>query len=644
MVNKTVVHRDSWMSDEIKSGVPLSKAYFEMYYKKKYPDATSVVVVIDYAKKDYVTTVTWIEEKKAEVKLPYATVSRGSYSFVANSEWEKTLLQDFLGIKPAGVDIDSYLSTRSYQQLLDWKNYWVNEFSKVGRSDLVIVVNNKFNEYSVKVSTPYVYKKLPPPPSNFTGKALELYQRLDTAMYQDNKTEGWAILREMNKTEMSPIVVLAAIGALIPVITAIIAWLGSVAFAKFLMEESLQTLDFAIKTASDNKDWESMGKALAMKKEFLDETMWEKILSLMVGVNVIAAAYKYYDASRMKYEIDKKAWEKQIATTDVNKNANLTLAIAAVDKGEDPTQYLPSTTPLTIPETISGTVISVIDGDTIDVQDMTGVIYRIRMTGIDAPEFKTNEGKASGKYLTDQIYNKRVNVKVDPSNQKDQYGRVLGVVFLDSTDINKKMLSEGYAQYYFIGKNKYYSDEEYIAAAKRKGKVSLTSKPTYCKIYIDQNDTGKLTSETIELPEGTYTIGLTKEGYVAQSQLVTILPDKTIEIRFELSQESVSKPLEEVKVVEEEGKVVKPVVKKVYVAKGKYGFSIDTTPDLALVYYNNRKRKYAADKTYITSTQSGTVVVRMEGYEDVSFDISLIEKDVKYYKVDLTTGTWEEVS
>lgn len=380
----------------------------------------------------------------------------------------------------------------------------------------------------------YDYNVLPPPPTDWTEKGVQLYQQLDAAMDQDNKVEGWRILREMAKTEMSPIVVLAALAAIVKVVTLLVTWLGSIAFAEFLMEETLQALDFAIFQASEREDWVAMGKLLAMKKEVLDKTLWENIISVIPGVNIIAAAWKFFDASKLKYEIDKKHWEEQIEATVVNPDISISEAAAAIERGEDPTQYLPSSEPVTIPEVISGEVTAVVDGDTIEVTDMLGNVFRIRLIGIDAPEFKTTAGKASGKFLTDQIHGKRVEVKVDPNNKKDKYDRVLGVVFLGSVDINRRMLEEGHANYYFIGSSKYYSDDDYKDAAKRRGKVKVYSKPTYCKIWIDQVDTGKLAIETFDLAEGTYVIGCSKEGYIAKSETVTVVPDELLELRFEL--------------------------------------------------------------------------------------------------------------
>ena len=234
---------------------------------------------------------------------------------------------------------------------------------------------------------------------------------------------------------------------------------------------------------------------------------------------------------------------------------------------------------LEIPEVISGDVTSVIDGDTIDVTDMLGHVFRVRLIGIDAPEFKTTEGKASAKFLTDQIHGKRVNVKVDPNNQKDKYDRALGVVFLNGVDINKLMLTKGYAQCYFIGSSKYYSEEDYKEAAKRRGKIKVTSKPSYCEIWIDQKNTLKQTSETFEMPEDSYVFSCSKEGYITKSENVTIIPDQTIEIRFELEKSDLGGE------VEGEVPAGEGVVKE---KKENFTIEITSTPANAKIYIDDQ--------------------------------------------------------
>ena len=516
-------------------------------------------------------------------EIVYYTVTRGKYSFKANSEKEKTLLEDFLGIKPAGDDIDTYLSKLNIEKLNEWFAYWDQQFAKVSRSDLSNFVFEKYNEYKTKAAPvplpSYSYKVLPSPPASLKEAGIKLYEKLDDALYRKNAVDVLKVLREMMTTHNSPIVVFGIVIGVKAVLAAIVTVLGSKAFTSFMTEETLQSIDFTISSASNNKDWEAEAAALAKKKEILEVTPWEEIVSWIPSVNLIAAVKKYVEVAKLKLSIDEKLWAAKAPATATNPNVNLDLAAAAIEKGEDPYQFLPTTESQTIPEVISGEVISVVDGDTIDLKRLSGEVYRIRMVGIDAPEFSTMAGKASAKFLTDLIHGKIVTAEIDPKNQKDKYGRILARILYNNVDINKKMLSEGYAQYYFIGENKYVNVDEYKEAAKGKGKVTVSSKPTYCKIYIDGNDTLKLTSETFELKEGTYIFGCSKEGYRAESKTVTVTPNTTQEVRFELTATELEEEEGIGEVIEEE--YVKPPEEP---EKPKFTIEVNSSPSNAKLY------------------------------------------------------------
>lgn len=93
---------------------------------------------------------------------------------------------------------------------------------------------------------------------------------------------------------------------------------------------------------------------------------------------------------------------------------------------------------------LSGKVIRILDGDTIDVLIADDSI-RIRLSGIDAPEKKQPFGQRSKKSLTELVSYK--NVKIVQAG-KDHYGRVLGVVFLDDWNINQEQVRRGMAWAY----------------------------------------------------------------------------------------------------------------------------------------------------------------------------------------------------
>ncbi len=107
-------------------------------------------------------------------------------------------------------------------------------------------------------------------------------------------------------------------------------------------------------------------------------------------------------------------------------------------------------------DTSSSTTISVVDGDTIRYGSLT-----IRMIGIDAPESNTARygysecyGSEASKYLTATLKNvKEVTIVKDSSQgETDKYWRTLAYVFLWDTNINERMIADGYAFEYTYDK------------------------------------------------------------------------------------------------------------------------------------------------------------------------------------------------
>lgn len=105
----------------------------------------------------------------------------------------------------------------------------------------------------------------------------------------------------------------------------------------------------------------------------------------------------------------------------------------------------------------SGTVVKVIDGDTIDVRvDLGFSIFtdtRFRLFGIDTPE-KTSKiatvreiAILATNFLKNTIEGKKITIE---SISKDKYGRWLAKVhFLDGATINEQLVSLGLAKSYF---------------------------------------------------------------------------------------------------------------------------------------------------------------------------------------------------
>jgi micrococcal nuclease len=96
-------------------------------------------------------------------------------------------------------------------------------------------------------------------------------------------------------------------------------------------------------------------------------------------------------------------------------------------------------------------VIKVIDGDTIEVF-IDGKIEKVRMIGINTPETVDPRrpvqcyGKEASNKLKELLQDKIIVLEADETQDSyDKYNRALRYVFLNEENINKKMVSEGFA-------------------------------------------------------------------------------------------------------------------------------------------------------------------------------------------------------
>ena len=126
-----------------------------------------------------------------------------------------------------------------------------------------------------------------------------------------------------------------------------------------------------------------------------------------------------------------------------------------------------------IAESMMGVVVSISDGDTITILDNQKVQYKIRLSGIDAPEKKQPYGNVSKSNLSKLIYGKLVHVSWD---KKDRYGRIIGKILLGDLDICLVQIKGGYAWHYKAYEKeqspidrKLYSESELNARDERRG-------------------------------------------------------------------------------------------------------------------------------------------------------------------------------
>ena len=107
----------------------------------------------------------------------------------------------------------------------------------------------------------------------------------------------------------------------------------------------------------------------------------------------------------------------------------------------------------------------VVDGDTVHVFYQDDV-YKIRLTEIDAPERDQPYGANSTKYLKGLLKEGRVDVDISGT---DRYGRKLGRLYWQGLDINRELVSAGYAWVYdqYVTDNSFYENQSKARNSKK---------------------------------------------------------------------------------------------------------------------------------------------------------------------------------
>lgn len=106
----------------------------------------------------------------------------------------------------------------------------------------------------------------------------------------------------------------------------------------------------------------------------------------------------------------------------------------------------------------SYSVIRITDGDTFVATD-GNIQFKVRIAGMDAPEKAQSYGKIAKTSLNTLISGKKVTIK-SVGYGMDQYGRVLGIVFVDGNDIAESLIQQGLATYYRPRCNDYPADKD----------------------------------------------------------------------------------------------------------------------------------------------------------------------------------------
>jgi endonuclease YncB( thermonuclease family) len=94
---------------------------------------------------------------------------------------------------------------------------------------------------------------------------------------------------------------------------------------------------------------------------------------------------------------------------------------------------------------LSGKVVRVLDGDTIDVLTAANGIIRVRLMGIDCPEKGQAFGQVAKRQMSDLAGARAVAVTWF---KKDRNGRLIGKVVIGRADVGLEMVRKGLAWHF----------------------------------------------------------------------------------------------------------------------------------------------------------------------------------------------------
>ncbi len=93
-------------------------------------------------------------------------------------------------------------------------------------------------------------------------------------------------------------------------------------------------------------------------------------------------------------------------------------------------------------DTLTGTVVKIVDGDTVYILDASKTQHKIRLAGIDAPERRQAFGTKSKEYLRDLVAGEVIDVEW---HKRDRYKRIVGKIIHAGSDVNLAMVNAVHA-------------------------------------------------------------------------------------------------------------------------------------------------------------------------------------------------------
>lgn len=138
-------------------------------------------------------------------------------------------------------------------------------------------------------------------------------------------------------------------------------------------------------------------------------------------------------------------------------------------------------------------VVDVIDWDTIKIKFLESwIIETLRLIWVDTPETKHPQKEVekywtqASNYTKKELLWKQVYLEIDKNNFRDKYSRLLGFVFLDWENFNKKLIELGYWSAYLQYDFKYFLDFKNAEKLAKKQKIWIWSEEQIIEELIQE--------------------------------------------------------------------------------------------------------------------------------------------------------------
>lgn len=121
-------------------------------------------------------------------------------------------------------------------------------------------------------------------------------------------------------------------------------------------------------------------------------------------------------------------------------------------------------------EALSGRVLWVDDGDSLELRDDWGRRFRVRLRGIDAPERSQPYANVSRRNLSRLARGRPVTIAYDGV---DKYGRLLAWVYIDQgVSVNLLQVQAGFAWHYVFPGRPWTADDDLLAQAEQEARAA----------------------------------------------------------------------------------------------------------------------------------------------------------------------------